>query len=280
MNKITTDHLARRAFVYVRESSPRQVKHNLESQPLLYALADRARALGWQEVEVIDEDLGSSATGTRRSGFEQLLRAVCAGEVGAVFSIEASRLARNGREWHTLLDFCALVGVLLIDADKVYDPRLIDDRLVLGLKGTISEMEVANFRERGQAAALAKAKRGELIRRASIGYVKTPDERLERDPDARIRSAIELVFRKFAELGSVRQAYFWLDREQIQLPIGLGAKGAHKAVWQPARYHAVLSILQNPVYAGAYVYGRSKTVASLEDGQKRLRRLDHLRREE
>ncbi|HEY6845849.1 MAG TPA: recombinase family protein [Terracidiphilus sp.] len=280
MNKITTDHLARRAFVYVRQSSPRQVKHNLESQRLQYALADRARALGWQEVEVIDEDLGSSATGTRRSGFEQLLRAVCAGEVGAVFSVEASRLARNGREWHTLLDFCALVGVLLIDADKVYDPRLIDDRLVLGLKGTISEMEVANFRERGQAAALAKAKRGELIRRASIGYVKTPDERLERGPDARIRSAIELVFRKFAELGSVRQAYFWLDREQIQLPIGLGAKGAHKVVWQPARYHAVLSILQNPVYAGAYVYGRSKTVASLEDGQKRLRRLDHLRREE
>jgi DNA invertase Pin-like site-specific DNA recombinase len=134
MNKITTDHLARRAFVYVRQSSPRQVKHNLESQRLQYALADRARALGWQEVEVIDEDLGSSATGTRRSGFEQLLRAVCADEVGAVFSIEASRLARNGREWHTLLDFCALVGVLLIDAEKVYDPRLIDDRLVLGLK--------------------------------------------------------------------------------------------------------------------------------------------------
>ena len=188
MNKITTDHLARRAFVYVRQSSPRQVKHNLESQRLQYALADRARALGWQEVEVIDEDLGSSATGTRRSGFEQLLRAVCAGEVGAVFSIEASRLARNGREWHTLLDFCALVGVLLIDADKVYDPRLIDDRLVLGLKGTISEMEVANFRERGQAAALAKAKRGELIRRA-------PGERCRRADSIRHRVGVPKICR-------------------------------------------------------------------------------------
>jgi excisionase family DNA binding protein len=280
MNKITSEHLARRAFVYVRQSTPGQVKKNLESQRLQYALSDRARALGWQEVEVIDEDLGTSARGTRRQGFEQLLRAVCAGEVGAIFSIEASRLARNGREWHTLLDFCGVLGVLLIDGEKVYDPRVIDDRLLLGLKGTISEMEVANFRERGQAALKAKAKRGELIQRVAVGYVKTQDDHLEKDPDLQIRSAVELVFRKFGELASVRQVYFWLDQQEIQLPVSVGAGEAQRVIWRRARYHAVLSILKNPVYAGAYAYGRSKSVVSLEEGQKRVRQIRRRRRED
>jgi excisionase family DNA binding protein len=280
MSKITADHLARRAYVYIRQSTPGQVKHNLESQRMQYALADRARSLGWQDVDVIDEDLGVSASGTHRPGFERLLRAVCEGKAGAVFSIEASRLARNGREWHTLLEFCSVVGVLLIDAEAVYDPRLTDDRLILGMKGTISEMEVANFRARGQTALLAMAQRGALIRRMAIGYVKTPDQRLEKDPDARVRSAIELVFRKFAELGSVRKVYCWFDQDRIQLPIWVGAKEAQKVIWQPARYPAVWSILKNPVYAGAYVYGRSKTVASLQEGQKRIRRLKRPRQED
>lgn len=129
MNKITADHLARRAYVYIRQSTRGQVKHNLESQRMQYAVAERARALGWQEVDIIDEDLGVSASGTNRPGFERLLHAVCDGKAGAVFSIEAaSRLARNGREWHMLLEFCSVMGVLLIDATAVYDPRLIDDR--------------------------------------------------------------------------------------------------------------------------------------------------------
>ena len=151
MNKITADHLARRACVYIRQSTPDQVQHNLESQRRQYALVDRARGLGWQDIDVIDDDLGISGSGTHRPGFERLLRALCDGQVGAVFSIEASRLARNGRDWHTLLEFCSVVGALLIDAEAVYDPRLTNDRLLLGMKGTISEMEVANFRERAHA---------------------------------------------------------------------------------------------------------------------------------
>ena len=279
-NKITAEHLARQACVYVRQSTPDQVKYNLESKRRQYGLADRARALGWQDVEVIDDDLGVSGDGTPRSGFERLLRAVCDGQVGAVFSIEASRLARNGREWHTLLEFCGIVGVLLIDAETVYDPRLTNDRLLLGVKGTISEMEVATFRERAQSALMQKAQRGALVRRVAIGYVKGADDRIEKDPDARVRAAIDLIFRKFAELGSVRQVYFWLNQQQMQLPIVRGPDDAQEIICQPARYHAVHSVLKNPIYAGAYAYGRSKTVRRLEAGQKRVVRQVRRRREE
>lgn len=280
MNKITADHLARRACVYIRQSTPDQVRHNLESQRRQYSLVDRARALGWQDIEVIDDDLGISGSGIHRAGFERLLSAVCDGQVGAVFSIEASRLARTNREWHTLLEFCSIVGVLLIDAETIYDPRLTNDRLLLGMKGTISEMEVASFRERAQAAILQKAQRGALIRRAAIGYVKGADDRLEKDPDARVRAALDLIFQKFAELGSVRQVYFWLDQQQIQLPVLRGTDAVCEIVWQPARYHAVLSVLKNPVYAGAYAYGRSKTIVRLEAGHKRVRRQAQPRRED
>ena len=280
MNKITADHLARRACVYIRQSTPVQVQHNLESQRRQYALADRARALGWQEIDVIDDDLGVSGSGTRRPGFERLLRALCEGQIGAVFSIEASRLARNGRDWHTLLEFCSVAGALLIDAEAVYDPALTNDRLLLGMKGTISEMEVANFRERAQAAILQKAQRGALVRRVPIGYVKGPDDRIEKDPDARVSSTIDLIFRKFAELSSVRQVFFWLDQQHIQLPVARGPEEVREIVWQPARYHAVLSVLKNPVYAGAYAYGRSKTIVRLNGGQKQIRRQTQRRRED
>jgi len=280
MNKISADHLVRRACVYVRQSTPDQVQHNLESQRRQYGLVDRARALGWQDIDVIDDDLGISGSGTRRPGFERLLRSLCDGRVGAVFSVEASRLARNGRDWHTLLEFCSVVGALLIDAEAVYDPRITNDRLLLGMKGTISEMEVASFRERAQAAILQKAHRGALVRRVPIGYVKGSDDRIEKDPDARVGSTIDLIFGKFAELGSVRQVYFWLDRQRIQLPVASGPEEAREIVWQAARYHAVLSVLKNPVYAGAYAYGRSKTIVGLEAGQKRVRRQVQRRRED
>ena len=280
MNKITADHLARRACVYVRQSTPEQVRHNLESQRRQYSLRDRARTLGWHDIEVIDDDLGISGSGILRPGFERLLSAVCEEQVGAVFSIEASRLARTNREWHTLLEFCSIVGVLLIDAEAVYDPRLTNDRLLLGMKGTISEMEVASFRERAQAAIRQKAQRGALIRRPPIGYVKGRDDRLEKDSDARVRSALDLIFRKFAELDSVRQVFFWLDQQQIQLPILRGPEAVREIVWQPARYHAVLSVLKNPVYAGAYAYGRTKTIVRLEAGHKRVHRLAQPRRED
>ena len=280
MNKITDDHLAQRACVYIRQSTPTQVQHNLESQRRQYGLVDRARALGWQDIEVIDDDLGISGGGIHRPGFERLLRALCDGQIGAVFSIEASRLARNGRDWHTLLEFCSVVGALLIDAEAVYDPRLTNDRLLLGMKGTISEMEVASFRERAHAALLQKAQRGALVRRVAIGYVKGPDDRMEKDPDARVRTTIDLIFRKFAELGSARQVYFWLDQQQIQLPIARGVAEAREIVWQPARYHAVHSVLKNPIYAGVYTYGRSKTTTRLEAGQKRVLRQVRRRRED
>ena len=234
-HKITADHLARRAYVYIRQSTPDQVKYNLESKRLQYGLADRARALGWQDVEVIDEDLGLSGEGIPRSGFERLLRAVCEEQVGAVFSIEASRLARNGREWQTLLEFCGIVGALLIDAQAIYDPGLTNDRLLLGIKGTISEMEVATFRERAQAALLQKAQRGALLRRVAIGYVKGAEDRIEKDPDARVRAAIDLIFRKFAELGSARQVLLSMLAEQVHFPRPSDGKKLVAFEWAPIR---------------------------------------------
>ena len=272
MNKINAEHLARRACVYIRQSTPGQVQNNLESQRRQYALVDRARALGWQDIEVIDDDLGISGSGTHRPGFERLLRELCNGQAGAVFSIEASRLARNGRDWHTLLEFCSVVGALLIDAEAVYDPKLTNDRLLLGMKGTISEMELASFRERAQAALRQKAQRGALVQRVPIGYVKGPDDRIEKDPDVRVRAAMDLIVRKFAELSSARKVYFWLDQQQIPLPTARGTDTAREVVWQPARYHAVLSVLKNPIYAGAYAYGRSKTMQRLEAGVKQIHR--------
>src|SRR5580658_9608237 len=155
MNKITSDHLARAAFIFVRQSTPYQVVNNLESQRRQFSLVDRARELGWDDVQLVDEDLGRSGGGTARPGFEKLLAAICEGSVGAVVSLEASRLARNGRDWHTLLEFCGLVGTLIADEDGVYDPRLVNDRLLLGMKGTMSEMELSILRQRAHEALTA-----------------------------------------------------------------------------------------------------------------------------
>ena len=190
MTKISLDHLARSAVVYVRQSTAEQVAHNLESQRRQYGLADRARLLGWQDVEVIDDDLGRSAGGARRPGFERLLAAICEGRVGAVMSVEASRLARNGRDWHTLLEFCGLVGTVIVDEDSVYDPASPNDRLLLGMKGTMSEMELSVFRQRSMKQ---KARRGELFLTVAVGYVKTGRDLIEKDPDRRVQDAIGLV---------------------------------------------------------------------------------------
>jgi DNA invertase Pin-like site-specific DNA recombinase len=272
MSKISADHLRRRAYVYIRQSTLDQVHNNRESQRGQYALADRARELGWEDVEVIDDDLGRSGSGTQRPGFERMLGGLCGGRVGAVFCVEASRLARNGRDWYTLLEFCSIVGALLIDTDGVYDPRDPNDRLLLGMKGQISEMELANFRARAQAALAQKAKRGELIQRVAVGYVRSADERLEKTPDVRVREAIELIFRKFNELGSARRLYFWLSTEKIQLPAVMDGTGS-AIRWQAPRYHSLLSLLQNPVYAGAYAYGRTTTRVHLAQGRKHVSRI-------
>jgi len=271
MSKITAEHLARKAYVYIRQSRPYQVKHNVESKRRQYGLVDRGRELGWSEITIIDEDQGHSGSGTLRSGFEQLLADVCSGKVGAVLCIEGSRLARNGREWHTLLEFCGLVNTLLIDEDGIYDPRLPNDRLLLGMKGTISEMELSTFRQRAQGALDEKAKRGELHTTVAIGFVRTHDDRIEKDPDLRIREAIAFVFRKFRELGSIRQVLIWMRQERTELPvISSSAEEERKIVWQVPVYNTIKHILTNPIYGGSYVRGRSKTVARIENGRKRL----------
>jgi excisionase family DNA binding protein len=278
MNKITADHLAKRACVYIRQSTPGQVQNNLESQRLQYALVDRARQLGWVEVDIVDEDLGCTASGIHRPGFERMLGSVCDDKIGAIFSIEASRLARTGRDWHTLLEYCGVIGVLLIDAEGIYDPRHINDRLVLGMKGTISEMEVATFRQRAQAALEQKAKRGELFRRVAVGYVRTGDDRIEKDPDERVRSSIDLVFSKFTELASARALYLWLSEQQIKLPTAAKGAGISRTIaWDAPRYHSLLSLLKNPIYAGAYAYGRTRATVRLDQGRKRIMRRNYRR---
>src|SRR5690349_3627009 len=215
MNKITPEHLARGAYVYVRQSTPDQLLNNPESRRRQYGLAARARSLGWENVIVIDDDLGRSGDGRARPGFERLLAAICAGAAGAVVAVEASRLARNGRDWHTLLEFCAFVNSLIIDEDGIYDPRLINDRLLLGLKGTFSELELSILHQRSQEALRLKAARGDLHTTVAIGYLRGAGDRLEQDPDRRIREALSLVFRKFGEIGSVRQVALWLRQEGL-----------------------------------------------------------------
>ena len=273
MTKITADHLARSAFVYIRQSTADQLVHNQESRRRQYGLADRAKQLGWATVEVIDDDLGRSGGGVTRPGFERLLAAICQGRVGAVFAIEASRLARNGRDWHTLIEFCGLVGTVIVDEDGYYDPRLSNDRLLLGMKGTMSELELSLFRQRSQEALRQKARRGALFLGVAAGYVKTGRDRIEKDPDQRVQDALGLVFTKFAELQSVRQVHTWLRDEGVALPTAcLGATEGRSIVWRAPLYNTVHNILTHPVYAGAYAFGRTTSKVSVEDGRKRVRR--------
>ena len=219
MSKITTEHLARSAYVYIRQSTADQLTQNQESRHRQYGLADRARQLGWSAVEVIDDDLGRSGGGTARPGFERLLAAICEARVGAVLAIEASRLARNGRDWHTLIEFCGLVGTIIVDEDGIYDPRHPNDRLLLGMKGTMSELELSLFRQRSQEALKQKARRGALILGVAAGYVRAGRDRIEKNPDQRVQEALQLVFAKFAEFQSIRQVHVWLRDEGIELPV-------------------------------------------------------------
>src|SRR5712672_3690534 len=180
MTKISADHLARGAYVYIRQSTSYQVANNTESGRRQYGLVERAHQLGFPEVHVIDDDLGRSGGGVARPGFAKLLAAICARRVGAVFSSEASRLTRNGRDWHTLLEFCALVETVIIDEDGIYDARMPNDRLMLGMKGTMSELETSMFRQRSMEAMKQKARRGELFMTVAVGYDKTDDDRIDR----------------------------------------------------------------------------------------------------
>jgi excisionase family DNA binding protein len=272
MTKIAPDHLARQALVYVRQSTQDQVQHNHESRRRQYGLADRARQLGWAEPVVIDDDLGRSGGGVARPGFERLLLAICAGGVGIVLAVEASRLARNGRDWHTLLEFCGLVGCLLADEDGVYDPRLANDRLLLGMKGTMSEMELSVLRQRSLEALRQKARRGELFLGVAVGYVKVGRDRIAKDPDLRAQEAIGLVFRKFAEFGSIRQVHLWLRQEQVLLPAVAAGGDGRRIVWKLPVYNTVHGLLTNPLYGGAYAFGRTESRVTVENGRKRISR--------
>ena len=229
MSRIEADHLAREAIVYVRQSTVDQVINNLESKRRQYALADRARALGWLDVVVLDEDLGRSGSGVTRPGFERLLAAICQGSVGAVVSIEASRLARNGRDWHTLLEFCALVGTLIVDENGIFDPRLPDDRLLLGMKGTLSEMELSTFRQRSpQERNSSESKPGRTGQKVVVelsAWAWAPKFVWgRRDPDRRVpKPPLNWCsVSSTGPFGSIRQVLLWLRQEQIELPCARG----------------------------------------------------------
>ena len=271
--KITPDHLGRGAFIYIRQSTADQLANNHESRRRQYGLAERARTLGWTDVTVIDDDLGRSGSGVSRPGFERLLAAICEGRVGAVFAIEASRLARNGRDWHTLIEFCGLVGTVIVDEDGIYEPRHPNDRLLLGMKGTMSELELSLLRARSTEALKQKARRGELFFTVAVGYIKVGRDKIEMDPDLRVREAIGLVFARFAEMQSIRQVFLSLRADQIALPyIGSKSSGQHQLLWKLPVYATVNNLLTNPVYAGAYVFGRTGSRMTIENGRKRILR--------
>jgi excisionase family DNA binding protein len=260
--------LKRKAVVYVRQSTQAQVQMNLESQRRQYDLVGEAKRLGFRDIEVIDEDLGRSANGTvARPGFEKLVAWLCAGEVGAVLCLDASRLARNGRDWHHLLELCGLVEARVIDPDGVYDPCRANDRLLLGMKGNISEFELSVLRSRMLEAARAKARRGELRMSVPIGYAWHRELGLDFDPDQRLQEVIRLIFARFRELGSARQAFLILRADKIHFPRPSDGRTLVSFDWTLIRYRNVISVLKNPFYAGAYVYGKSEKRTVIQDGR-------------
>lgn len=267
-DKISSAHLHRAAYVYVRQSSGHQVRNHHESQRRQYALADHARALGFAQVVVIDEDLGRSGTGRQeRPGFGQLLAAVCEGIVGAVVALEASRLARNNRDWHHLIDLCALTDTVLIDADGVYDPRQLNDRLVLGMKGSMAEYELGLMRQRAREAFEQKIRRGHVMWEVPVGFVRTDEDRIEKIADRQVQHAVAGVFRTFRELGSARQTMLWYRDAQLPLPEVQPGTAGREVLWRLPSGHRINQMLLNPYYAGALVYGRTETKLVIEDGR-------------
>ncbi len=267
--KVKPHHLERKAIPSIRQSSTHQVMHNLESQKLQYAMPTQLRQLGWCEVEVIDEDLGRSAAGTvARAGFERMVAEVCLGKVGAVAAREVSRFARNSREWQQLVEVCRIVDTLLVDQETVYAPRHSNDRLLLGLKGSLNEYELDLLRQRSVEARREKARRGERLITAPVGYIKTEDQRLEKNPDQRVQEAISLAFRKFRKLGTVRQTLLWFLEHDLQLP---AHNQRSELFWRRPSYRSLYRLLTSPVYGGAYTYGKTESVLHYQAGEPRSR---------
>jgi DNA invertase Pin-like site-specific DNA recombinase len=268
--------LRRKAVVYVRQSSQTQVQVNLESQRRQYGLVEEARRRGFQQVEVIDDDLGRSASGmVERPGFDRLVARLCAGEVGAVLCLDASRLARNGRDWHHLLELCGLVDARVIDLDGVYDPCRPNDRLLLGMKGSISEFELGVLRSRMLDAARAKARRGELRLSVPIGYVWHREYGLTLGPDQRLQEVIRLVFARLRQLGSARQVLLSLAEEKVFYPRPSDGKKLVSFDWTPMRrVHLGLPGLELCALVGQ----RSDRVAIDRDVRQRQRGAQRARR--
>lgn len=268
-NKVHEYHLRRAAVVYLRQSSMSQVRNNLESQKLQYALSGRATALGWKRVEVIDSDLGVSAaagSGTR-PGFERLLAMVALGQVGIVLSREVSRLSRNDQDWCRLLEVCQVFGTLIGDDEHVYDLAHMDDQLVLGIKGTLSVVELGVLKMRMQRGKEFKAASGRLRYRLPAGYVYDVDGHPVKSPDARTREAIALVFRRFRELQNARQLYMWFHDHEIEVPVGRYVGGTPRIDWQLPTPLFLAGMIKSAFYAGAYVYGRRPRETVVVDGR-------------
>jgi DNA invertase Pin-like site-specific DNA recombinase len=277
-SKLTSSHLRRAAFVYVRQSSQAQLERNVESTDRQYALVQRAIELGFarEQVVVIDEDLGISGSGmSERSGFARLAAEVALGHAGLVLGLEASRLARNNVDWYRLLDLCGVTDTVIGDADGLYHPGSFNDRLLLGLKGTMSEAELHVLRARLEGGIRNKAARGELRKALPVGFVwGDGDGEVLIDPDEAVSGAIATIFDRFAELGSVRQVWLWMRRERVQFPMRRFAHG--EIQWAVPTYHQVHSVLESPVYAGAYAFGKTRRERYVDEhGQtrQRMRRL-------
>ena len=277
---VTPNHLARKAVVYIRQSTPHQIVSNQESLRLQYALRQRARELGWHEadIDVIDADLGlSAASAALRGGFKELVGRVGLSEVGLILSIDVTRLARNCSDWYPLLDICGLRGCLIADRDGVYDPGSPNGRLLLGLKGTISELELHTIRSRLTAGLLAKAERGELALMLPIGLTRDPSGVVVKDPDLSVQGRLELVFEMFLKFRSVAKVMRVLNERGLELP----RRDRHgEPHWTRATVSAVADILKNPAYAGAFVYGRTRLHTPARENatpQKAQRPIEHWR---
>src|SRR5207245_3215754 len=280
--KITASHLSRQAIVYLRQSSAAQVEHNRESTDRQYALAAKARELGWpnDRIIVIDEDLGLSGSGfVARSGFARLTAEVALAHAALVLGLEVSRLARNNADWHRLIDLGGLTDTLIGDADGIYHPALFNDRLLLGLKGTMSEAELHVLRARLNGGIRNKAARGELRRGLPVGFVwGEADGEVLLHPDEAVVTVIRTIFARFAETGSARRVWLWFRAQGLQLPLQMSTHAEIR--WVEASYHAIHQVLSNPVYAGAYVYGKTRTEMALEPSGARRKRIKHLPRDQ